>query len=103
MLLLGLDGLGTKKRNMQAVKDLHWSSVLIVSKDSSIVPWSAAFIPLSDFGFPNRNADSVTETTDEDGRGRTVTLTFGSDTMSIWMPLREQLAEIPIAVPQASF
>ena len=103
MLLLGLDSLESRNRDIWTATDRHWSSVLIVSKGSRIVPCPAAFIPLSNFSCPNRNADSITETTDEEGMGRTVTLSYGSDTMSIWMPVHEQLAEVPVVIPQAAY
>ncbi|KAK0888233.1 hypothetical protein LTR02_016495, partial [Friedmanniomyces endolithicus] len=40
---------------------------------------------------------------DESGESRTINLRFGSDVMSIWTPLREQLTDSPVAIPQSVF
>ena len=41
--------------------------------------------------------------TDESGESRTINLRFGSDVMSIWTPLREQLTDSPVAIPPSVF
>ena len=103
MLLYGLSKLCISARATTHSKSRYWSAVLIVSKDAKIVPCSAALLPLSGFVCPSREANSVEDRVDEFAMLRTVNLSYGSDVMSIWMPLREQPTDSSIAVPKSVF
>ncbi len=103
-LLYGLSGLpfiydyATRCR-----KSRHWSAILVASKGQTFVPCSAALLPLSAFGCPGVEVDAAEDAIDKTGTLRVVTLSYGSDVMSIWMPLLEQPTTLPVVVPRNIF
>ncbi|KAK3117445.1 hypothetical protein LTR53_001210 [Teratosphaeriaceae sp. CCFEE 6253] len=103
-LLYGLSGLpfvydyATRGRRSR-----HWSAILVATKEKTFVLCSAAFLPLSAFRCPGVEADAAEDAVDETGTLRIVTLRYGPDVMSIWMPLLEQPTTLPVAIPQKVF
>ncbi|KAK3613444.1 hypothetical protein LTR56_027885, partial [Elasticomyces elasticus] len=81
----------------------HWSAILVVTKEKSFVPCSAGFLPLSAFGCPGVKADAAEDVVEETGTVRIVTLRYGPDVMSIWIPLLEQPTTLPVVIPQKIF
>jgi len=102
-LLYGLSSLPSYNPDTRRSLRRYWSAVLVATKEESYVPCSAAFLPLTVFGCPGIEADAAEDAIDESGTLRTVTLRYGPDMMSIWMPLSEQSTTFPISIPQAIF
>lgn len=103
MLLYGLWKLNYRPWYSTRPKSRCWQAVLLATKGAEFVPCSPALLPLSEFGCAGRDADSLEDYVDESGASRSVTLRYGSDVMSIWMPLCEQSTSSPIAIPQSIF
>ena len=74
-LLYGLSGQYLSP--WQISRTRHWSAILIATKNGKCVPCSADFLPLSEFGNPHREADSVEDRVTEDWGPRTVLDVFG--------------------------
>jgi len=103
-LLYGLSGLPfVSDYATRDGRSRHWSAILVVTKEKSIVPCSAGFLLLSAFGCPGVEADAAEDAVEETGTSRVVTLRYGPDVMPIWMPLLEQPTTLPVVIPQKIF
>lgn len=103
MLLYGLSKLEFDYWSIVRTQTQDWTGVLITTKDGKVIPCCATLLPLSECGCPDRDVDSVQDHVNENGTSRSIKLSYGSDVMSIWMPLSEQSIDPTVVIPQSVF